>query len=100
MKASKKEISGSRGAVAAGSNGDKWSQSLQSVFELSLQSQGPERTAQLLEKLADQLRTTPRPSSGLTTAYVNTIPPEQRRKIGIPFVSHAATFTSVATLFA
>ena len=78
MKASKKDIYGSRGASAPKSNGDKVSESLQSVFELSLQSQGSERTAQLLEKLADQLRTTPRPSAGLTTAYVNTIPPDQQ----------------------
>ena len=78
MKASKKEIYGSRGAAASASNGDKWSQSLQTVFELSLQSQGPERTAQLLEKLAEQLRTTPRPSAGSTTPYVNTIPPDQQ----------------------
>jgi len=77
VKASKKDIYGSRGSPAS-SNGDKASESLQSVFELSLQSQGPERTAQLLEKLADQLRTTPRPSAGPTTAYVNTIPPEQQ----------------------
>ncbi len=82
MKASKKEIYGSRPTASStgngNGNGNQWSESLQSVFELSLQSQGPERTAQLLEKLADQLRTTPRPSSGLTTAYVNTIPPEQQ----------------------
>ena len=51
---------------------------MQSVFELALENQGPERTAQLLEKLAEQLRTTPRPSAGLTTPYVNTILPEQQ----------------------
>ena len=80
MKASEKEIYGSRRAAssAGNGNGDKWSESMQSVFELALQNQGPERTAQLLEKLADQLRTTPRPSAGLTTPYVNTIPPEQQ----------------------
>ena len=54
------------------------SESLQSVFELAMQSQGPERTAQLLEKIAAQLRTAPRPSAGLTTPYINTIPPEQQ----------------------
>ena len=43
-----------------------------------MQSQGPERTAQLLEKIAAQLRTAPRPSAGLTTPYINTIPPEQQ----------------------
>ena len=51
---------------------------MQSVFELALENQGPERTAQLLEKLADQLRTTPRPAAGLTTPYVNTIPPDEQ----------------------
>jgi len=74
----KKEIYDSRltsGARSGGSNGDKWSQSLQSVFELALESQGPERTARLLEKLAGQLRAAPR---GVNTPYVNTIPPEQQ----------------------
>ena len=70
----KKEIYSSRPASSPTGNGDKWRESLQSVFELSLQSQGPERTAQLLEKLADQLRSAPRPSAGLTTPYLNTIP--------------------------
>ena len=56
-------------------NGDKWSQSLQSVFELALESQGPERTARLLEKLAGQLRSAPQ---GVTTPYLNTISPEQQ----------------------
>ena len=37
-----------------------------------------ETTAELLEKLATQLRTVPRPSPGLTTPYANTIPPEQQ----------------------
>ena len=79
MKASKKEIYGSRGGGASNAtNGDKWSESMQSVFELALENQGPERTAQLLEKLATQLRTTPRPSAGLTTPYVNTIPVEEQ----------------------
>ena len=65
-------------ATATNGNGDKVVESLQSVFELALESQGPERTAQLLEKLASQLRTEPRPSAGQTTPYVNTIPPEQQ----------------------
>ena len=51
---------------------------MQSVFELALESQGPERTAQLLEKLATQLRSAPRPSAGQTTPYVNTIPADQQ----------------------
>ncbi|MGB7768780.1 MAG: pyruvate dehydrogenase (acetyl-transferring), homodimeric type [Verrucomicrobiia bacterium] len=74
----KKEIYEPRSGVAgrpSGGNGDKWSQSLQSVFELALESQGPERTARLLEKLAGQLRSAPR---GVHTPYLNTIPPEQQ----------------------
>jgi pyruvate dehydrogenase E1 component len=74
----KKEIYGSRSGVpghSGGGNGDKWSQSLQSVFELALESQGPERTARLLEKLAGQLRSAPQ---GVTTPYLNTIPSEQQ----------------------
>lgn len=51
---------------------------MQSVFELALESQGPERTAQLLEKLATQLRTEQRPSSGQTTPYLNTIPADEQ----------------------
>ena len=79
MKASKKDIYGSHaGGTSTATNSDKWSDSMQSVFELALENQGPERTAQLLEKLAEQLRTTPRPSAGLTTPYVNTILPEQQ----------------------
>jgi len=66
----KKEIHGS---------GDKWAESLQSVFDLTLENQGPERTAQLLKKLTDRLRASqtelPR---GFNTPYVNTIPPEQQ----------------------
>ncbi|HEV2327668.1 MAG TPA: pyruvate dehydrogenase (acetyl-transferring), homodimeric type [Verrucomicrobiae bacterium] len=61
-------------------NGDKTEESLKSVFELALENQGPERTAKLLEKLASQLRVTPRPSAGLTTPYLNTIPPEEQPK--------------------
>jgi pyruvate dehydrogenase E1 component len=77
----KKEIYGSRPHSASPSgngNGDKVGESLQSVFELALQSQGPERTAQLLEKLVGQLRSTPHPSGGQTTPYHNTIPPENQ----------------------
>ena len=80
MKASKKDIYGSRGGSSSNGNGDKLSESLQSVLELSLQSQGPERTAQLLEKFADQLRATPRPANGSTTSYVNTISAEDEPK--------------------
>ncbi|HXF09315.1 MAG TPA: pyruvate dehydrogenase (acetyl-transferring), homodimeric type [Desulfuromonadaceae bacterium] len=47
---------------------------MQSVFELALESQGPERTARLLEQLAGQLRATPPPSGGTTSPYLNTIP--------------------------
>ena len=78
MKASKKEIYGSRGGTSTATNGDKWSESMQSVFELALENQGPERTAQLLEKLATQLRSAPRPAAGQTTPYVNTIPAEEQ----------------------
>ena len=78
MKASNKEInnSGEPGVAPVGlAAGDKWSGSLQSLFELALQSQGPERTARLLEQLGEQLRSAPRPNPGLTTAYINTIAP-------------------------
>jgi pyruvate dehydrogenase E1 component len=78
VKASKKDIYGSRGGTSTATNGDKWSDSMQSVFELALESQGPERTAQLLEKLATQLRSEPRPAAGQTTPYLNTIPAEQQ----------------------
>jgi pyruvate dehydrogenase E1 component len=65
----KKEVYGSR------TNGDKLSQSVQSVFDLALESQGPERTAMLFEQLADRLRASkhelPR---GFNTPYANTIP--------------------------
>jgi pyruvate dehydrogenase E1 component len=77
----KKEIYSSRSHSATPSgngNGDKVGESLQSVFELALQSQGPERTAQLLEKLVGQLRTAPHPSGGQTTPYANTIPVEEQ----------------------
>jgi pyruvate dehydrogenase E1 component len=77
-----KDIYSSRPAVRSYSNGngDKTEESLASVLELALENQGPERTAKLLEKLANQLRVTPRPSAGVTTPYVNTIPPEEQPK--------------------
>ena len=82
MNADKKEIYGSHAGAAGESlknqNGDKWGESLQSVFELALENQGPERTAKLLEQLAGQLRAAPRPAAGATTPYVNTIPVEQQ----------------------
>src|SRR5271167_3590657 len=79
----KKEIYGSRSHSASPSgngngNGDKVGESLQSVFELALESQGAERTAQMLEKLVGQLRSAPRPSSGQNTPYHNTIPVEEQ----------------------
>ena len=76
VKASKKEIYGSR--PAASNQGDKLSESFRSVFELALESQGTERTAQLLEKMAQELRAAPLPSAGLTTPYINTIPASQQ----------------------
>jgi pyruvate dehydrogenase E1 component len=78
VKASKKDNYGSRHSSSSAANGDKLDESLQSMVEHALESQGPERTAQLLEKLASQLRTTPRPSSAPTTPYVNTIPAEEQ----------------------
>jgi len=78
----KKEIYGSRPAApsAGNGNGDKWDESLQSDFKLALESLGPKRTEQLLEKMMVQLRSTPRPAAGLTTPYVNTIPVEDEPK--------------------
>ena len=82
MNVDKKEIYDSRAGASGGpsgnQNGDKWGESLQSVFELALENQGPDRTAKLLEKLAGQLRAAPHPSAGATTPYVNTIPAEQQ----------------------
>jgi len=79
VKASKKEIYSTRsGVTAAAINGDQLTESMQSLFERALENQGPERTAQLLEKLATQLRATPHPSTGQTTSYVNTIPADQQ----------------------
>ena len=82
MNVETKEIYASRPAARSYSNGngDKWDESLKSVFELALETQGPERTAKLLEKLANELRVTPRPAAGQTTPYVNTIPPEEQPK--------------------
>jgi len=79
----KKETAASRNVetVAAGSpaRGDKWATSLQSVFDLVLDNQGPDRTAQLLDQLAGRLKAVnqglPRVSN---TPYVNTIPAEQQ----------------------
>jgi pyruvate dehydrogenase E1 component len=76
VKATKKDIYGSRAAASANGNGDKLSDSFRSVFELALESQGAEGTAKLLEKLAQELRAAPRPSGFHTTPYINTIPPE------------------------
>ena len=77
MKVETKDIYGSRSytVTSRNSNGnaDKLDESLQSVLELALESRGPERTAQLLEKFASQLRSTPRPTGGATTPYLNTI---------------------------
>ena len=75
MKVETKEIYGSR---TSSGNGEKLGESLQSVFDRAVQSQGPERAAEMLEQLASQLRNVPRPSAGLTTHYINTIPPEQQ----------------------
>ena len=70
MKASKKDN--------YGSGGEKVSATLKSVFELALESQGTERTAQMLEQLAQELRAAPRPAGGVTTVYANTIPVEEQ----------------------
>ena len=76
----KKEVLGSRPpATVTRTNGNKLSDSMQSVMELALETQGPERTAELLEQLADKLRKQqhdlPR---GFHTPYINTIPAEQQ----------------------
>jgi len=77
VKVETKEIYGSHRPSGNG-NGDKGTDSLQSIFDRALRSEGPERAAELLEKFANQLRATPRPPVGLTTPYINTIPPEQQ----------------------
>jgi pyruvate dehydrogenase E1 component len=78
MKPHKKEINGPRSSDAGGA-GDKWAESLQSVFELVLENQGPERTAQLLQNLAERLRAaSPGAVRGFNTPYVNTIPADQQ----------------------
>jgi pyruvate dehydrogenase E1 component len=76
VNSSQNEIFSSRAGVSTNGNGDKLSESFRSVFELALESQGTERTAQLLEKLAHELRSAPRPAGGQTTPYLNTIPVE------------------------
>ena len=79
MKASKKDNYQTGGRLTAGgSNGDKWTDSMRSVFELALENQGPERTAQMLSLLAGELRATPRPGTAPTTPYVNTIRAEDQ----------------------
>ncbi len=76
MKSESKELYGSPSSAR---NGDKLQASLQSVLDLALESQGTERTAQLLETLANRLRSDrnelPR---GFTTPYTNTIPADQQ----------------------
>ena len=80
MNAQTKEIYGSHStSPSAAGNGDKWSESLQSLFELVLESQGPERTARLLDKLVEKLHAVASGTGrGFNTPYVNTIPPEQQ----------------------
>jgi pyruvate dehydrogenase E1 component len=84
VKAHKKESHGAfpHATTATHTHGavtGKLADSVQSVFDLALESQGPERTAQLLEQLADKLRAQqnelPR---GFNTPYVNTIPLEHQ----------------------
>jgi pyruvate dehydrogenase E1 component len=78
VKPHKKEINGPVSSPAAGAR-DKWAESLQSVFELALENQGPERTAQLLGKLAERLRAAlPAAGRGFNTPYVNTIPADRQ----------------------
>jgi pyruvate dehydrogenase E1 component len=71
-----KDIYSSRQSPAGNGNGDGLDESLQSIFDHALETQGPQRTAEMLEKLANQLRAAPRPSSGVNTPYINTIPVE------------------------
>ena len=77
VKALKKEIYGSTTA-STDAKSDKLTDSFRSILELSMETKGIEGTAQLLERLAVQLRTAPRPAAGMTTPYVNTIPPDQQ----------------------
>jgi pyruvate dehydrogenase E1 component len=78
----KEEINTSRPVTppsTGGKSGDKWGQSLQSMFELALESQGPARTARLLEKLAKQLRaSSPELLRTFNTPYINTISPDEQ----------------------
>ncbi|MBU6409943.1 MAG: pyruvate dehydrogenase (acetyl-transferring), homodimeric type [Verrucomicrobia bacterium] len=61
----------SNGGVGAG-------ESLESAFDRAIQSEGPEHAAELLEKLAGQLRAAPRACWGVATPYVNTIAPDRQ----------------------
>ena len=76
MNVETKETYISRQANAGNGNGDKAGESLQSVLDRALATQGPQRTAELLEKFASQLRAEPRPTASPTTPYINTIPVE------------------------
>jgi pyruvate dehydrogenase E1 component len=78
VKSSKTENTDARPAASASGQGDKLAESFRSVFELALESRGTERTAQMLEQLARELRTAPRPTGGQTTPYLNTIPVEDQ----------------------
>ena len=82
MKVKKKEVCSPQPVTpppTGEGTGDKWGGSLQSMFELALESQGPERTARLLEKLANQLRAgSPELLRTFNTPYINTIPPDQQ----------------------
>jgi pyruvate dehydrogenase E1 component len=62
-----------------GGNGEKMAESMQSVLELAMESEGPERTAQMLEELADRLRAAKQElPRGFNTPYVNTIPADRQ----------------------
>jgi len=78
----KKDIAGSRQGPVSHSNGNsssKISNSMQSVVELALETQGADRTAELLEQLADKLRASQRElPRGFNTPYINTIPVESQ----------------------
>ncbi len=67
------------GALARAGQDDRWAASLQSVFELALESQGTERMAQMLDKFAERLRNAHGESPhGFNTPYINTIPVAQQ----------------------
>ena len=81
MKAEKKEVYSSRDRASrpAASDGDRFAASLESVFDLAIESQGPEKTARMLERLADRLRTRQQElPRGFNTPYLNTIPVEEQ----------------------